>query len=152
MGGYAGAATADDQRPAAVPARGGARSIARLIHAGLAVLFPVGLAVQIFLAGLGVFDGPQAFATHRDVGYMLQAVPFLLAIVGVIGRVPRRLTGLAILIFALFFVQSILVSVRADAPSIAALHPVNGFLITILALVLARDAWRGRQRAPGAAQ
>ena len=151
MGGYSGATAADDQRQAAAPARGGVRSIVRLIHAGLALVFPVGLAVQIFLAGLGVFDGPQAFATHRDVGYMLQAVPFLLEILGLIAGVPRRLTGLAVVIFLLFFVQSILVAMRADAPSVAALHPVNGFLITILSVVLARDAWRGRQGAPGAA-
>jgi hypothetical protein len=152
MSGYSGATTTGDHREAGARARGGARSTARTIHAGLAVLFPIGLVVQVFLAGLGVFEGPQAFATHRDMGYTLSLVAILLVVVGLIGGVPRRLTGLAALIFVLFMVQSILVAVRADAPWIAALHPVNGFLITILAVVLARDAWLGRRATLGAAQ
>lgn len=152
MSGYSDATTADDPREGRAGTRGGARGIARTIHAGLAVLFPVALGVQIFLAGLGVFDGAEAFATHRDVGYMLSLVPLLLAIVGLVGGVPRRLTGLAALIFVLFIVQSVLVALRAEAPAVAALHPVNGFLITLLAVVLARDAWAGPQGLSAAAR
>jgi len=122
-----------------------ARQVARAIHTGLALLLPIGLVIQVFLAGLGVFDRPASFATHRDVGYLLSMIPFLLAVAGLIGGVPRRLTGLAVAIFVLFMVQSLLVGMRASAPSVAALHPVNGFLITVLALLLARDAWRGRR-------
>jgi hypothetical protein len=36
-------------------------------------------------------------------------------------------------------------------PAIAALHPVNGFLILLIAVWLARDAWR-RSQAPVADQ
>jgi hypothetical protein len=139
---HGGAATASGEQGAY--ARSGPRSIARAIHTGLALLFPVGLLVQVFLAGLGVFDSPQAFATHREVGYTLSLVPVVLAVVGLIAGVPRRLTGLAALIFVLFVLQSVFVAVRGDAPSLAALHPVNGFVITILAFVIARDAWAGR--------
>ena len=31
---------------------------------------------------------------------------------------------------------------RESTPAIAALHPVNGFLILLIAVWLARDAWR----------
>jgi hypothetical protein len=37
------------------------------------------------------------------------------------------------------------VVLRESAPEVAALHPVNGFLITLLSIVLARDAWLGRR-------
>jgi hypothetical protein len=40
--------------------------------------------------------------------------------------------------------QSVLVLQRDDLPAIAALHPVNGFLIALAAVWLARDAWRRR--------
>jgi hypothetical protein len=40
--------------------------------------------------------------------------------------------------------QSVFVNLRETAPEVAALHPVNGFLITLLAIVLARDAWIAR--------
>jgi hypothetical protein len=117
------------------------RSIARSVHLALAWLLVAGLVVQIFLAGLGVFRGAASFATHRDFGYLLEALPFFLLIVGLIARLGRRPALLAAGIFGLFLLQSVFVVLRSDAPEIAALHPVNGFLITFLAIVLARDAW-----------
>ena len=59
----------------------------------------------------------------------------------------RRAALLAAGIFGLFILQSVFVGLRADAPEVAALHPVNGFLITFLSIVLARDAWLGRRAA-----
>ena len=140
------------QQHEGVGAPSGLRSTMRTVYAGLAALFPLALLVQVFLAGLGVFDGPEAFATHRDVGYMLSLVPILLVVIGLVARVPRRSTGMAALIFGLFMLQSVFVALRADAPTIAALHPVNGFVITILAAVLAREAWAGRKAGGGSAR
>ena len=48
-------------------------------------------------------------------------------------------------IFGLFLLQSVFVLQRESTPEVAALHPVNGFLITLLAIILARDAWLGRR-------
>ena len=42
-----------------------ARSTARTALAVVAWLFAALLVVQVFLAGLGVFDSPTAFATHE---------------------------------------------------------------------------------------
>ena len=123
------------------------RSLARSIHLVVAWLLVAGLVTQIFLAGLGVFRGPENFATHRDFGYMLELLPIILLIAGLVGGLGRRPALLAIGIFALFMLQSVFVGLRGDAPEVAALHPVNGFLITFLAIVLARDAWLTR-RAP----
>jgi hypothetical protein len=123
------------------------RSVARTVHLVVAWLLVAGLATQIFLAGLGVFRGPQDFETHRDFGYMLELLPIVLLVVGLIGGLGRRPALLAIGIFALFMLQSVFVGLRADVPEVAALHPVNGFLITFLAIVLARDAWLARKDA-----
>ena len=121
------------------------RSGARLLHLVVAWLLVAGLVVQIFLAGLGVFRGPDSFVTHRDFGYMLELLPVVLLILGLIAGFGRRAALLAAGIFGLFMLQSVLVGLRADAPEVAALHPVNGFLITLLAIVLARDAWMARR-------
>jgi hypothetical protein len=123
------------------------RSVARSVHLVLAWLLVAGLVVQIFLAGLGVFRDPASFATHRDFGYMLELLPLILLVVGFIAGLGRRAALLAAGIFGLFLLQSVFVGLRADAPDVAALHPVNGFLITLLAIVLARDAWVGRRAA-----
>jgi hypothetical protein len=120
------------------------RSIARSAHLAVACLLVAGLVVQVFLAGLGVFRGPTSFETHRDLGFLLELLPIVLLILGLIARLGRRPAFLAAGIFGLFLLQSIFVGLRADAPEVAALHPVNGFLITLLAIVLARDAWIAR--------
>lgn len=123
------------------------RSIARSAHLVVAWLLVAGLVVQIFLAGLGVFRGPESFLTHRDFGYMLEGLPIVLLLLGLAAGLGRRAALLAAGIFGLFLLQSILVGLRADAPEVAALHPVNGFLIGFLSIVLARDAWLGRRAA-----
>jgi hypothetical protein len=120
------------------------RSIARSVHLAVAWLLVAGLLVQIFLAGLGVFRGPASFETHRDFGYLLELLPLVLLIVGLVARLGRRPAILAAGIFGLFILQSVFVVLRSTAPEVAALHPVNGFLITFLAIVLARDAWLAR--------
>lgn len=126
------------------------KSIARSAHLVVAWLLVAGLVTQIFLAGLGVFRGPESFATHRDFGYTLEILPIILLVLGLAAGLGRRAALLAAGIFGLFLLQSIFVGLRADAPEVAAVHPVNGFLITFLSIVLARDAWLARRAATGA--
>jgi hypothetical protein len=119
-----------------------AQRIAGLIHLIAAWLLVVGLLVQVFLAGMGIFDDASSFATHRDFGHLLEALPILLligAIVAGYGR-WRALAGLGLL--ALLFVQTILVLQRDSAPVVAALHPVNGFLLLLAASIVAWDSTR----------
>ena len=123
------------------------RSVARTLHLAVALLLVAGLATQIFLAGLGVFRSPESFLTHRDFGYMLELLPVILLVLGLIAHLGRRMALLAAGIFGLFLLQSVFVTLRETAPEVAALHPVNGFLITLLAIILARDAWVSRRAA-----
>jgi hypothetical protein len=118
--------------------------IARTLHLAVAWLLVVGLVVQIFLAGLGVFAGRPNFETHRTVGFLLQVLPLAMAITAWVGKLGRRHIVLAIVIFVLFFVQSFLLLARGSVPAIAALHPVNGFFMAWLAVWVARDAWARR--------
>lgn len=117
------------------------RPVARTVYVVLTWLFVVGLLVQVFLAGRGVFDNPLLFGTHRDFGYVLSIVPILLLIVGLVAGVGRRLSAFAIVAFLLFLLQSVLVAARDSSPTIAALHPVNGFLLLLIAIDMAREAW-----------
>jgi hypothetical protein len=129
-----------------------ARRIAGAIHLLAAWLLVVGLLVQVFLAGLGIFDDASSFATHRDFGHLLEVVPvilFLTAIVAGYGR-WRALAGVGLL--ALLFLQTILVLQAESAPVVAALHPVNGFLLLLVAAVVAWDStrlWRMNREAAG---
>jgi hypothetical protein len=111
------------------------------------LLFIAALLIQVWLAGRGDFESPIVFATHRDVGYTLSLFPIVLLVLGLLGGMGRRVAILAAVIFGLFILQSVLVVMRDSSPAIAALHPVNGFLIVLLAVVLARDSWMMRTAA-----
>lgn len=119
-----------------------AQRIARPIHLVVAGLLVVGLFVQFFLAGMGVFSGPAEFATHRDFGYWLTLLPVVLIVTSLLGRMGRWQTIVAAVMLGQFILQSVLVLQRDSVPAIAALHPVNGVLILLFATWLARDAWR----------
>ena len=120
------------------------RSIARSLHTVVAVLFVVGLIAQVWLAGRGVFESPTMFDTHRSLGYTLSLFTIALLVLGLLGGMGRRPAILAVVIFVLFILQSVFVVMRDSQPAVAALHPVNGFLILFLAIVLARDSWMMR--------
>ena len=120
------------------------RSIARSLHTVVAVLFVVGLIAQVWLAGRGVFESPTMFDTHRSLGYTLSLFTIALLVLGLLGGMGRRPAILAVVIFVLFILQSVVVVMRDSQPAVAALHPVNGFLILFLAIVLARDSWMMR--------
>jgi mercuric ion transport protein len=104
-------------------------------------LFVVCAVVQVFLAGLGVFAGPDRFALHRDFGYTFSLLLVVALVAAIVGRLGRRQIGWALLLMVLFALQSVFVAMRASAPEIAALHPVNGFLIIAVAFVSGREAW-----------
>ena len=117
------------------------RSIARTLHTVVALVFVAGLVIQVWLAGRGVFESPTMFDSHRSLGYTLSLFTIVLLVLGILGGMGRRPAILAVVIFGLFILQSVFVLMRESTPAVAALHPVNGFLILFLAIVLARDSW-----------
>jgi mercuric ion transport protein len=120
------------------------RSFARTAYPVVAGLFVACAVIQVFLAGLGVFDDPNAFITHRNFGYLFGWLTLVLLVISLVGRMPRRYVGLAVLILVLFSLQSVFVALRQDMPAVAALHPLNGFLILGVATYTAWTSWKAR--------
>jgi hypothetical protein len=118
------------------------QTLGRNILAFAAWLFVAATLLQVFLAGLGVFRAPTDFEFHRNFGYGLELAVLILFILAIAVRASRLQVGLAALIFVLFLLQSVFVSLRTTTPEVAALHPVNGFLIVLTSIVFARQAWR----------
>ena len=119
-----------------------AQRIAGTIHLAAAWLFVIGLLVQVFLAGMGLFDDAGAFATHGVFGHLLEIFPVILAVTAYVAGYGRwrALAGVGLL--ALLFVQTILVLQRGSSDILAALHPVNGFLVMLAAVWVAVDSTR----------
>ena len=120
------------------------RSPARSAFPFVAGLFTACAVIQVFLAGLGVFDDPSAFITHRDFGYMFSLLPLVMLALALVGGLPRRFAGLSALLFGLFILQSVFVAMRESMPAVAALHPLNGFLILALGALTTYLSWQGR--------
>jgi hypothetical protein len=120
-------------------------SFTRAAHPIVTAVFVACAVVQIFLAGLGVFDDARAFVTHREFGYLFGWLTLVVLVLALAGRMPRRVTGLSVLLLVLFALQSLLVAVRADLPAIAALHPLIGVAILGVGIMTARSSWRLRR-------
>jgi hypothetical protein len=116
----------------------------RGVHLIAAWAFVAGVVVQVFLAGLAVFDDASAFALHANWGFTLEILPIILLVLAAVGRLGRRQVIYAAALFGMFMLQSIFVAVRGDLPMIAALHPVNGFAILLVGIAMAREAWAAR--------
>jgi Family of unknown function (DUF6220) len=127
-----------------------ARSVARTAYPVVAGLFVTCAIIQVFLAGLGVFDDPSSFITHRNFGYMFGWLTLVLLVVALVGRMPRRFVGLAVLLLVLFALQSVFIALREDMPAVAALHPLNGFFILAIAGIATWSSWKARASAAAA--
>ena len=127
-----------------------ARDLARKALPVIGGLFLICLLGQVFLAGLGVFDRPSSFETHRAVGYLLGFVTVLILGVAIVARSERSVLALSVLLLVQFALQSVFVAMRVDAPVVAAFHPVNGVLIIlVVAAIIVLSTRRPADRSPG---
>jgi len=117
------------------------RAWARSAFPWLTWLYVASLLIQVFLAGLAVFNDPATFHTHVDFGRIVVGLlTLLLPIVAWVGQLPSlRLAG-GILLF--YLLQTGLPEVRASLPVVAALHPVLALGLFWLAVRLAIQARR----------
>lgn len=119
-------------------------SIWRYLFAASAVLFVIGIVAQIFLAGLGLPGlGGGGMQTHIDFGYTLSLAPIVPLILAWPARAGRRTIVMCAVLLVLTFVQTLLPSAaagRGDIPWIAALHPINAFIVLGLGIAVARRA------------
>jgi len=127
------------------------RSFARRALPVVAAAFVACGLVQVFLAGLGVFDDPSSFVTHREFGYLLGWFTLALLVLALLGRERRLIVGLTLLLLVQFTFQSVLVALRTTYQAVAALHPVNGFLLLVVGIAIARLSWLARHEPANAA-
>jgi hypothetical protein len=103
---------------------------ARVLFFGLAIVYLAGVVVQFFLAGLGTF-GATSFDAHQAFGLVLAVLTLILLVLAVVGKVPRLLIGLAVILLGLNVLQMFLA--RVDVEEVAALHVVNALAIVFVA-------------------
>jgi hypothetical protein len=121
--------------------------LARVAFALLAWVFVALTVVQVYLAGTAVaqLGGTNDFGTHQAVGFVILLVALVQLVLAFASKLGLRMTGGSALLLLMMIAQSALV--HLNSTSLAALHPLNGFLVAVLGLFI---AWRalGYIRAP----
>jgi Family of unknown function (DUF6220) len=127
----------------------GTRRVTRSILRYVYPLYVLAIILQVYFAGEGIFgagdssiEDANSLNLHRDFGWFIsQPIAVLLLIVTLLAWLPdKRLRTLSILAPILLFVQSILPS---TGRWVAALHPLNAFVILGLLGYLSWSFWRG---------
>jgi Family of unknown function (DUF6220) len=119
-------------------ATSGVRRAARTGYRWLLLVFLVAVAVQIFLAGLGVFSfgngdrsgGGHAFSAHQGLGFALAGVSILILVLAIAARAGRLALWLAAaLVVQTCLLQSLLDGLADDTAVFGGLHALDGLLI-----------------------
>jgi len=143
----------------AVTASGSAlRTWATAGYRWLLLVFLLAGAVQIFLAGLGVFRlqdngleapaGDSAFAPHRALGFAMAGIALLILVSALAARVGARAIILsAVLVLLTSIVQSLLAGLGEDTAVYGGLHALDGLLIIGIAGYLYGSAIASRRGA-----
>ena len=97
------------------------RSGATTAYAAIALLIAVGVIVQVFLAGLGVF-GAESFDAHEGFGWMLHTAAIVVFLLALLGPRTGRAIGVSFGLLVLMTIQIMLVNARDDTPYLAALQ------------------------------
>jgi hypothetical protein len=105
------------------------------IHFGLCIVIVIGLLVEFYFAGMGVFHA-ASFQIHQITGVVLLASSLLLLLFALIGRTGGKTIGWSALLLVLLFIQPLLLQIHQ--PFVQALHLVNGLAIVATSICLVR--------------
>ena len=121
-------------------------------------IFFLGVILQFFLVGYGLFDmkhgatidNAKSLDAHRSVGFLLSDIGSVLMLILVVlaWPTPRKLLVGWIVLAALAFVQGILAGVGYNHWVVGMLHPVNALILLGLSGYLAHYAWATRSSSP----
>ena len=150
----AGSRAAGDAQP------GTLRQRAYTGYRWLLILFLVAGAVQVFLAGLGVFHlhaygldaagGDSALTPHRVLGSVMAGIALLILLFAVAARPGGWPIGLSATLAVLTsLVQSLLAGLADDHAVYGGLHALDGFGIIAIAAYLLYRARPGARRDDG---
>ena len=111
----------------------------RIAHLVVSCLLLAGIVVQPFLIGLFLFGAVDNADLHTAVGYSLFefGIPLLL-ITALLARLRGRELMFTLLLMVDIFIQILLVNLRDTSSVLAALHPLNAFVLLLLSITVVR--------------
>ena len=116
------------------------RRIARFIYVGVSCVELVALFIPIFIAGMALFVRNSYWSSHVNIGWAAGWPILLLIITGLLGWIPRRLTAWLVAMLLLHIAHTSLPTFKAEAPFVAAVHPVTAVMLVGVTFMHARRA------------
>jgi len=117
----------------------------------LALVVFICVLVQIFLAGLAIFESPALWRWHTTFVHIFELAPLLMLPAAWLGKAPRRLLWYSAGLLGMIYVQDFTANFRAISGAVAALHPLTGMVIAWMAYrVLLESRALLKSRAPQA--
>jgi hypothetical protein len=122
--------------------------VAWYAYVGLLWLFLAALVVQIFLAGVGLFGASADMEAHIGFGWLLHLPLLLVLLAALLARVGRPTIWWVLAMFLSGAIQPFLPEFRAEGlPLVAALHPLNAVVLTLITVKLVSDTLPQRRAA-----
>ena len=122
-------------RPVAAP-----RSIARLAYRYATRLYVPAIGVQVLLAGMYVFAGPDLLVLHKTFAHLFIVLSTVIVVSALAGRLPAPARRDALVTVGLLVIQGLFVHALVISPYIAAFHPVNALVMFWWAIGTAKRA------------
>ncbi|CCF82287.1 DUF6220 domain-containing protein [Nitrolancea hollandica] len=135
-----------------VPETTGGFAWARTGYRALAWVLLACIAIQVFLAGLAVVNGPANWGMHTGFVHLFELLPLAMIPLAFLGQLPNRLRWHQLVVFLLIGLQYALIygfPGLVGISAVAALHPVNALLIFWVTLGMARGS--SMKRSPAVA-
>jgi len=104
------------------------------LYFGLACLACLCILIQVYFAGVGVFQDYTYWNIHKSFS-LFKYIYLVMFIIGILGKIPKSLTWSALILFALTNVQY-----YTAHGFLASLHVVFPFIIFGLNLIIIRNA------------
>ncbi|HEY3993869.1 MAG TPA: DUF6220 domain-containing protein [Ktedonobacteraceae bacterium] len=116
--------------------------VMRILYIVSAWLFALCILIQVFLAGMGVFDSATWFSVHVAFAHNFEYIAVLLLILSLLGRFPRAIPLLSLLLIVQFALQYAFVQLSGQLGVLflAAFHPVNAVVMFWVTQHVARRA------------
>jgi hypothetical protein len=103
----------------------------------LAWLLLLGLFIQVSLAGLAIFADGKLWKLHTDLVYIMEFIPAIMFIFGIIGEIPKLHRALSFVLFFIFNFQYYTTYVW-----LGAIHAVFGILIFMITMYIAWGSYQ----------
>jgi uncharacterized protein DUF6220 len=129
--------------PGATPTA--AAPLVQRIRLAVVGLFLLGLLVQFYLAGRGVF-GASSYSAHKDLGDVLHLVTPIILLLTLASRATRNRVDVIHSVVLLVLVEVQFALATFKHPDAGAFHPVNALLILGVAYSLFRRDLRAVSR------